>query len=174
MGIGTAAGVAIGQSLGAQDIQSVRRVVGSAVAFVALFSTLVAVVGFVLTPKILDWIDTPDEVRAYTLTHLRLTCISMPSVFTFIVMMMMLRGSGDARTPFFFALVYNRIIRPDLRPDGVFLGERDYENDPMPEFIGARPDDLSSLMQGLITTNARMRDDACILSRTATDVYIAA
>jgi Fic/DOC family len=53
----------------------------------------------------------------------------------------------------------NRLIRPGLRPDGVFLGERDHENNPMPEFIGARPDDLDSLMKGMIAANARMRDD---------------
>ena len=53
----------------------------------------------------------------------------------------------------------NRLIRPGIRPDGVFLGERDHENNPMPEFIGARPDDLDSLMTGLIDANTRMRDD---------------
>ena len=53
----------------------------------------------------------------------------------------------------------NRLIRPGLRPDGVFLGERDHENNPLPEFIGARPDDLKSLMEGLIEANARMRED---------------
>ncbi|XSC42481.1 Fic family protein [Bradyrhizobium sp. RDT10] len=52
-----------------------------------------------------------------------------------------------------------RLIHPGLRPDGVFLGERDHENNPLPEFIGARPDDLTSLMKGLIDANARMRDD---------------
>ncbi len=30
----------------------------------------------------------------------------------------------------------------------------------MPEFIGARPDDLDSLMKGMIAANTRMRDDA--------------
>lgn len=53
----------------------------------------------------------------------------------------------------------NRLIHHGLRPDGVFLGERDHEHNPLPEFIGARPDDLAGLMQGLIDTNARMRDD---------------
>ena len=36
MGIGTAAGVAIGQSLGARDITAVKRVVGCAIAFVGV------------------------------------------------------------------------------------------------------------------------------------------
>ena len=50
-----------------------------------------------------------------------------------------------------------RFTRPGLRPDGVFLGERDHEGDPLPEFIGARPQDLQALMQGMIAANERMR-----------------
>ena len=51
-----------------------------------------------------------------------------------------------------------RFTRAGLRPDGVFLGARDHEGDPLPEFIGARPDDVQTLMQGLIAANERMRD----------------
>ena len=51
-----------------------------------------------------------------------------------------------------------RFTRAGMRPDGVFLGERDREGDPLPEFIGARPDDLQTLMQGLIAANERMRE----------------
>jgi Fic/DOC family len=52
-----------------------------------------------------------------------------------------------------------RFVRAGLRPDGVFLGERDHHGDPLPEFIGARPDDLGDLMGGLLEANDRMRDD---------------
>jgi hypothetical protein len=52
-----------------------------------------------------------------------------------------------------------RFVRPGLRPDGVFLGERDHFGDPLPEFIGARPDNLAGLMAGLIEANDRMRAD---------------
>jgi hypothetical protein len=52
-----------------------------------------------------------------------------------------------------------RFVRPGLRPDGVFLGERDHDGDPLPEFIGARPQDLDDLMSGLLEANDRMRDD---------------
>jgi len=52
-----------------------------------------------------------------------------------------------------------RFVRPGLRPDGVFLGERDHFGDPLPEFIGARPDNLAGLMAGLIEANERMRAD---------------
>ena len=52
-----------------------------------------------------------------------------------------------------------RFVQPGLRPDGVFLGERDHVGDPLPEFIGARPQDLADLMAGLLDANDRMRDD---------------
>ncbi|HEY4089271.1 MAG TPA: Fic family protein [Bryobacteraceae bacterium] len=52
-----------------------------------------------------------------------------------------------------------RFIRPGLRLDGVFLGERDHEGNPLPEFIGARPQDIPALMDGLLAANKRMRED---------------
>lgn len=52
-----------------------------------------------------------------------------------------------------------RFVHIGLRPDGVYLGERDHQGDPLPEFIGARPADLDSLMKGLLEANERMRDD---------------
>lgn len=51
----------------------------------------------------------------------------------------------------------SRFIQLGLRKNGVFLGERDRFQDPLPEFIGARPDDLADLMTGLIEANSRMR-----------------
>ncbi len=106
MGMGTAAAVAIGQSLGAGDLPAVKRVVGSAVGFVIAFSLLVAAAVWALTPSIVGWMGTPEAARGFTITHLRFTCLAMPSIFTYLVMMMMMRGAGDAHTPFKFTLLW--------------------------------------------------------------------
>jgi Fic/DOC family len=53
----------------------------------------------------------------------------------------------------------NRFVHTGLRPDGVFLGERDHNGDPLPEFIGARPRDLPDLMSALLEANDRMMAD---------------
>ncbi len=50
-------------------------------------------------------------------------------------------------------------VRAGLCPDGVFLGDRDHHGDPLPEFIGTRPQDLADLMSGLLEANERMRGD---------------
>lgn len=51
----------------------------------------------------------------------------------------------------------DRFTQVGYRSDGVFLGERDRDNDPMPEFIGARPDDVPDLMLALNDCNNKMR-----------------
>jgi hypothetical protein len=52
----------------------------------------------------------------------------------------------------------NRFIRAGLRVDGVFLGDRDPDGDPLPEFIGARPDDLAGLLTSMLAADDRMRE----------------
>ena len=63
-----------------------------------------------------------------------------------------------------------RFIRAGLRPDGIFLGERDHNAEPLPEFIGARPEDLPALLDGLLAANERMTASAIdpVLQATAT------
>jgi Fic family protein len=50
-----------------------------------------------------------------------------------------------------------RFTQIGYRSEGVFLGERDHDGDPLPEFIGARHEDLAELMQGLHDCNNRLR-----------------
>lgn len=51
----------------------------------------------------------------------------------------------------------DRFTEIGYRSAGVFLGERDYANDPLPEFIGARVGDVPVLMDGLLGCNDRLR-----------------
>lgn len=51
-----------------------------------------------------------------------------------------------------------RFVQRGFRNDGVFLGERTHDGDPLPEFIGARPQDLESLMTGMLAANEQMRE----------------
>ncbi len=64
----------------------------------------------------------------------------------------------------------DRFVHVGLRPDGVFLGERDHNGDPMPEFICARPGDLRALMSGMLEANDRMSEDGvdAVLQAAAT------
>ncbi|MCP4382256.1 MAG: cell filamentation protein Fic [Hyphomicrobiales bacterium] len=50
-----------------------------------------------------------------------------------------------------------RFVKSGLRPDGIFLGLHDHDGDPLPEFVGARPEDLTALLGGMIAASERMR-----------------
>jgi hypothetical protein len=51
----------------------------------------------------------------------------------------------------------DRFTEIGYRSEGVFLGERDINNDPLPEFIGAKHGDVPALMTGLNECNNRLR-----------------
>ncbi len=52
-----------------------------------------------------------------------------------------------------------RFVTPGLRTAGGFIGERDAWNDPLPEFVSARPEDLPDLMAGILATDRRLARD---------------
>jgi hypothetical protein len=51
----------------------------------------------------------------------------------------------------------DRFTEIGYRTEGVFLGERDHNNDPLPEFIGARHHSVPEIMTGLNECNNRLR-----------------
>lgn len=50
----------------------------------------------------------------------------------------------------------DRFVRPGLREEGGFIGERDLENNPQPEFVSARHEDLPAILSGIIDADRRM------------------
>ena len=54
----------------------------------------------------------------------------------------------------------DRFVRLGLRDEGVFLGRRDPFGQPQPDHIGARPEDLADLTEGLIAFDRRTTSGA--------------
>jgi putative MATE family efflux protein len=104
-GVTMAANILIGQAVGARDDAMAHRVVGTATTFFALISLGIGVAGGILTPHILDAMKTPLDARADAIAYLRVIFAAMPFVFFFNFVMMAQRGTGDSRTPFYFALL---------------------------------------------------------------------
>lgn len=49
-----------------------------------------------------------------------------------------------------------RFVQKGIRTSGVYLGHRDRWNDPVPEFVGARPEDLRDLVEGMVAFDRAM------------------
>ncbi|MGF1454932.1 MAG: MATE family efflux transporter [Alphaproteobacteria bacterium] len=105
-GIGMASNIIIGQSFGAGNLETIKRVAGTTVAFGLLCGLVLVLIGVLFTGDVVDLLRVPDEARGYAVRFLRGTCLSMPSIFVFILISMMLRGCGDARTPFRYTLLW--------------------------------------------------------------------
>ncbi|EZP72785.1 Na+-driven multidrug efflux pump [Sphingomonas paucimobilis] len=104
-GFGMASTVLIAQATGARDIDAARRAFGSAVGFCFLFALLVATAGWIGAPALLRLLATPAEAFDLALAYLRVIFISMPATLLSVMMTMGVRGTGDARTPFYFMLL---------------------------------------------------------------------
>ena len=59
-GLGAVCGVAVGQSVGAGDLESVKRVAGTSLSFVTGLALLVTAAGIALAPNIISGMGTPE------------------------------------------------------------------------------------------------------------------
>ena len=103
-GITMAANLLIGQAIGAGDRALAKRVVGAAIIFFLVLSSLIGVAGYTLTPAILTAMQTPPDAKIDAIIYLRIIFMAIPVVYFFSFVQMAQRGAGDSRTPFYFSL----------------------------------------------------------------------
>lgn len=116
-GLAMAANLLIAQATGGGDDAALRRAAGTSITFFAGLSLAAGGLGFVFAPAILSAMGAPPEVLAPAVTYLRVIFAALPCMYFFSFMMMAMRGMGDSRTPFYFALlavVLDIILNPLL------------------------------------------------------------
>lgn len=104
-GVGMAATIMVGQAMGAGDLDRAKRAVGAGLGFFVVSSIVVSVAGYLMTPTMLTWLNTPLDVRPPAEAYLHVVFLFMPLMFLTTFISMALRGGGDARTPFMFMVV---------------------------------------------------------------------
>lgn len=101
-GFGMAATIIIGQAFGRRDLTLARRTVGTAVGAGVVAATIMAVLGWFVSPWLLGLMGTPGSVAPLALAYLRMIFVAMPPMMVTTIIMMALRGGGDALTPMWF------------------------------------------------------------------------
>lgn len=101
-GFGMAATVMIGQAIGRHELDIARRAFGAAVGLVVGGAAIVAVLGWVFAPDILRLLATPGDAMPLALAYLRVIFLGLPASMLLVLLMMGLRGAGDAMTPLWF------------------------------------------------------------------------
>jgi putative MATE family efflux protein len=98
IGIGAGASVLIGQAWGAREAGKVKTIAGTALALGLVVGAAVALSGGVFTEHVLDWLDTPADVRGDAIVYARTMMLAMPGLLLFILSTQLVRGVGDTIT----------------------------------------------------------------------------
>ncbi|SFG04927.1 putative efflux protein, MATE family [Novosphingobium sp. CF614] len=100
-GFGMATTVRVGQHFGAGDIDAARRMFGSGTGFCFGLSLVVAALGGIYTPALLDALGTPEASKIEALSYLRVIFITIPLGSVNMMISMAMRGAGDSKTPMY-------------------------------------------------------------------------
>jgi len=104
-GVGMAANILIGQSIGAKNLDQAKRTVGTSLTFFLALSLLFAAFGFALSERMMSWMHMPADALPLATAYLRIIFLGIPFMYLLAFISMTLRGAGDARTPFLFLLL---------------------------------------------------------------------
>ncbi|MBB5709123.1 MATE family efflux transporter [Sphingomonas xinjiangensis] len=114
-GFGMAATVLIGQAMGRHDVDAARQAFGAAVGLVLGGAVVVAVLGYLLSPAILRLLATPGDAMPLAQSYLQVIFLGLPAAMLLVLLMMGLRGAGDAMTPLWF-MVLSVVLDAGLNP----------------------------------------------------------
>jgi putative MATE family efflux protein len=118
-GVGMAATILVGQSVGANNLEQAKRVIGTSLVFFVALSAVVTIAGLWLLEPMMVWMHTPAESQPLAIAYLRIIFLGIPFTYVLTFVGMALRGAGDARTPFIF-LALNVILDIALNPLFIF------------------------------------------------------
>ncbi len=104
-GVGMATTILIGQAIGRHDIDQAKRAVGTSATFFTIVSATLAAIGFFASPTLLGLMHTPPDALPFATAYLRIIFLGVPFFYLYAFAMMVLRGAGDSKTPFYFLLL---------------------------------------------------------------------
>lgn len=104
-GLGLAATVLVAQALGAKDLLTAKKTIGTSLTFFGAVSIVLGGVGLALAPTLLGAMGTPHDALPLAVAYLRVTFLGFPGIVLYSFLTMSLRGAGDAKTPFAFLLL---------------------------------------------------------------------
>lgn len=118
-GMAMGSGVLISKYFGAKDNQRLSAAVHTALAFALAAGLLMTVVGVLLTPHILRWMGTPENVLPQSIAYFRTYFYGGVASFLYNICTGILQAVGDSRHPLYY-LILSSLINVSL--DLLFVG----------------------------------------------------
>ena len=105
LGIGTGVSILVSQATGKGDTHRVKQVVATATSFLYLCAIPISVLGLILGPYILKFMQVPDDAWNLSVTYLRIIFLGTLGNMGYNMNAGILRGVGDSRSSLLFLLI---------------------------------------------------------------------
>ncbi|MEF2783465.1 MATE family efflux transporter [Erysipelotrichaceae bacterium HCN-30851] len=105
MGLSIGAGIIISRYYGARNIDGLQEAVHTSLAITFIAGIAMTFIGVLLSPYILQWVGTPDDVMSSSVLYLRIYFLGILSVMTYNMGSGILRAVGDSKNPLYFLIV---------------------------------------------------------------------
>ena len=121
MGFAMGAGVVIARHIGARDEAETGKAVHTAVGLGLVFSLLMTLCGIFLSPVVLGWMGTPENVMDQASRYLRVYFSGSIAIVMYNVFVGILQAAGDSKHPLVYLVISSVTnIALDLLFIGVF------------------------------------------------------
>ncbi len=118
IGITMGTSILISQFAGARNWTRLRAVVQTSTVMLCALGLLLFLLGEIFTPWMMRAMQTPREVYPLAVSYMRIFMISIPFAYAVFLVVSMLRGIGDSKTPLYFqtgSLLLTAVLDPILR-----------------------------------------------------------
>lgn len=104
-GLTSGAAVVVSQFWGAKDRKNIEKSIHTAYAFSIAAGLLITLLGMLLTPVFLRWMNTPEGLMPGSILYLRIYYGGILFTFIFNTGSSILRATGDSRRPLYYLIV---------------------------------------------------------------------
>ncbi|MGC8964060.1 MAG: MATE family efflux transporter [Brevinematia bacterium] len=104
IGIGISSNILIAQAFGANDKEKLSKVIRNSFSVTLILSSLLTIIGILLSPIILHLLSIPQNIFTSTLIFLNITILSLPLTALENWLMGITRGLGNSKFSLYFAI----------------------------------------------------------------------
>ena len=99
------ASVLISRSFGAKDKEGMDKAIHTTVVFSLVIGTVLSILGVVLTPVILGWMGTPENVMPNSVTYFRIYCMGLFGMVLYNTTNGIFNALGDSKHPLYYLMI---------------------------------------------------------------------
>jgi putative MATE family efflux protein len=118
-GLSMGAGILIARYYGAKNEEALERIIHTDVAMGLCIGALLTILGVALTPTILNWMGTPEDVLPYSIEYFRFLFLGAIFTVMYNIFVGILHAIGDSKHPLYY-LIFSASVNVVL--DLLFVG----------------------------------------------------